>query len=284
LPQLQSLIKDIHDVIQNPKDIDPAVTKAFGEKLARVVTERLSEKRRAPSLRVSNLGTLCDRKLWYILNQPERAIPLSAPTKIKFLFGAILEELLLFFAKIAGHSVTDEQAEVDVHGVKGHIDGVIDGELVDAKSASTMSFRKFRDHTLPFDDAFGYLTQLGAYGTRMGSGKNHFLAIDKQHGDITLDSYDKDTRDWGKYVDDKRASVSSKEPPRRAYEDETDGASGNRKLGVACSYCDFKRECWPGLRVFAYKSGSGTKPRFLTHVARTPDVPEMKFEDTDDAA
>jgi hypothetical protein len=280
LPQISSLIKDIYDVLKNPKEIDPALCKDFGEKLAKVISYRLSEARRPPSLRVSNLGTLCNRKLWYSINQPGKAIPLSAPTRLKFLFGTILEELLLFLAKVAGHTVEDEQGEVDVHGVKGHIDGIIDGELVDAKSASSMSFRKFRDHTLSFDDSFGYLTQLGAYGSRTGVGRNHFLAIDKQHGSIALDSYDKDERDWEKYVADKRAAVTSKEPPPRAYTDEPDGKSGNRKLGVGCSYCDFKAECWQGLRAFSYSG----RPRFLTRVVREPDVPELKFEDTSDDA
>lgn len=280
MPSLQTLIKDIYDVVKNPKDIDPAVTEAFGKKLANIIAYRLSEARRAPSLRVSNLGTLCNRKLWYSVNSPERGLPLSAPTRIKFLFGTILEELLLFFAKIAGHTVKDEQLEVDVHGVKGHIDATIDDELVDAKSASTYSFRKFRDHTLSFDDAFGYLSQLGAYGYRIGTGRDHFLAIDKQHGHIALDSYPKDKRDWEKYVADKRASLASTVPPKRAYNDEADGASGNRKLGLACSYCDFKKECWPGLRVFGYAG----KPRFLTKVTLTPKVDELKFEDIEDDA
>lgn len=285
MPSLQTLIKDIYDVVKNPKDIDPAVVEAFGKKLANVISQRLSEARRPAALRVSNLGTLCNRKLWYIINQPGKAVPLSAPTRIKFLFGTILEELLLFFAKVAGHTVKDEQAEVDVFGVKGHIDATIDDELVDAKSASTFSFRKFRDHTLLFDDSFGYLSQLGAYGSRIGNGRNHFLAIDKQHGHIALDSHDKDERDWEKYVESKRASLASPVPPRRAYEDEKDGESGNRKLGLACSYCDFKAECWPGVRAFDYSG----KPRFLTVVSKPPKnkygpIREIQLNELDDDA
>lgn len=55
-----------------------------------------------------------------------------------------------------------------------------------------------------------------------------------------------------------------------------DGAYGNRKLGVECSYCPFKVDCWQdvndgsGLRKFIYSSG----PRWLTVVKKEPNVME----------
>jgi hypothetical protein len=45
------------------------------------------------------------------------------------------------------------------------------------------------------------------------------------------------------------------------------------KLGTGCSYCAFKKHCWPGLRGFAYSGG----PRYLTNVVKTPDVPEFEL-------
>ena len=42
---------------------------------------------------------------------------LKPSTRIKFLYGYILEELLLLCSSIAGHKVTDQQKEVSVEGV-----------------------------------------------------------------------------------------------------------------------------------------------------------------------
>ena len=49
-------------------------------------------------------------------------------------------------------------------------------------------------------------------------------------------------------------------------EPEPDGKSGNTKLCTQCSYCDFKKICWPHMRTFIYKGG----PRYLINVAREP--------------
>lgn len=271
MKKIQSLVRDIYDFVQNPPEkLDAELVKEFGSRLAELVGRRLSmAERKPPTLRVSNLGEKCLRKLWYSVNHPELAEPLPAPTRIKFLFGDILEQLLLFLAKLSGHTVENEQAEVDIDGVLGHIDGTIDSELVDCKSASTASFSKFSDHTLGEDDTFGYLTQLGAYGSRIGSGSNHFLAIDKQHGHIALDTHAKgDSGRYRQLVEDKRNVLASSVRPDRGYSDEPHQKSGNRKLGVVCSYCAFKFHCWPGLRV-AYYSG---KPVFLTRIVRFPKV------------
>lgn len=273
---ISSLVKDIYDLVQNPPDsLDPALTEDFGKRLAQTVAGKLSRSgRQPPRLRVSNLGDKCDRRLWYSVNHPELAEPLSAATRIKFLFGDILELLLLFLAKAAGHTVENEQAEISINGVKGHIDGTIDRALVDCKSASTYSFAKFRDHGLESDDAFGYLTQLGAYGSQVGEGNNHFLAIDKQHGHVVLDSWPKAKEDFGALVARKRSVLSSSAPPERGFHDEPFQASGNRKLGVSCSYCPFKFHCWPGLRTFYYSNHGSNRPVFLSKVVREPRVKE----------
>ncbi len=51
-----------------------------------------------------------------------------------------------------------------------------------------------------------------------------------------------------------------------------DGKSGNIKLDVKASYSPQKYLCKPNLRTFIYSDG----PRFLTHVERLPDVPEIR--------
>lgn len=248
--------------------MSPSEAEAFGVGLGKMLVERLSHTRSAPSLRLSNLGTPCRRRLWYTINCDELGEKLPAHVRLKFLFGDILEHLLLFLSTLAGHKVERQQEEVDVKGVKGHIDAIIDGELVDCKSASTYSFNKFKSHSLGSDDAFGYLTQLGAYGSSLGSKRNHFLVVDKTLGHVTLDTWPQPDHDYGKDVDEVREILKGNEPPPRHYTDEPMGSSGNRKLGVACSYCPFRELCWPGVKTFVYARG----PVYLTKVVREPRV------------
>jgi hypothetical protein len=278
LKEIETLVGDIYELFEGDFSPDPKEVEAFGQRLAQIISNRIGEERGPPRLRLSNLGTQCGRKLWYSINTPEKAEKLSAPTRIKFLYGDIAEALLLFLAGQAGHDVRGTQDRIEINGVVGHRDAVIDGRLVDVKSASSYSYRKFENHELEHDDPFGYLTQLNSYlygsvGDGIVKDENYasFLAIDKQLGKITLDTYRKDGVQYNKVIDEKRAIINAKEPPERVYSDVAEGASGNRKLGVACSYCAFKRTCWPGLRSFAYSNG----PVFLTKVVREPKVPEF---------
>lgn len=277
---IDTLVKDIYNLFGDdgfkPGEED---VQAFGHALAQRIAERVEERQSGSALRLSALGTKCDRKLWYSQHTPEKGEPLRPETRIKFLFGDILEELLFFFARCAGHKVEGEQDTVEVEGVKGHRDGVIDGVVVDAKSASTYSFGKFKEGITPDNDAFGYLEQLDAYleGSQddplvVDKERAAFLAIDKQHGHICLDIQKKKNYDYKTLIAKKRENLNRDVPPERGYAAKPDGKSGNMKLGVECSYCAFKDECWPGLRTYLYSTG----PRFLTRVVKEPNVYEVK--------
>jgi hypothetical protein len=135
------------------------------------------------------------------------------------------------------------------------------------------------------DDPFGYIDQLGFYldganDRLVDKDVGSFLAIDKTLGHVTLDTYAKPNKDYSIVVEQKKEMLAQPEPPERAFQDQPFQKSGNKKLGVACSYCPFKFKCWPGLRVFQYAN----KPVFLTHVAREPKVSEVTNNQETEAA
>lgn len=267
MPKLDTLVEDIYAVFDGV-EIPPKVAEDFGVRLGRMIASRISE-RKETTLRLSNLSKPCIRQLWYSINTPELGEKLTGATRIKFLVGDIYEEVILFLAQLAGHSVTRQQETVDVNGVVGHIDGFIDDELVDVKSASPYSFDKFKNGLRPEDDSFGYLGQLGSYGVGTGRKRGHFLVANKVLGTLHVDSHDLDQEvDYEKRTNEVRAALASNTPPEKGFTDEPEGKSGNRKLCVNCSYCSFKGTCWPGLKTAAYSRG----PVFLTKVVRQPKV------------
>jgi hypothetical protein len=221
---------------------------------------------------MSNIGTKCRRRLWYRVNTPEAAEQLKASDRIKFLFGDLIEELAIFLAEISGHEVRGKQDELAINGVIGHRDAVIDNVVVDVKSASSRSFEKFENHLTRDTDSFGYIDQLGVYHSSSQDGVDPdvaaFLVIDKQLGKVTLDAHPRSEVNYEKEIEDIKSIVSAPNPPVRYYSDVPDGKSGNRKLCVECSYCEFKEKCWSNLRTFYYASG----PRYLTEVYREPKV------------
>lgn len=268
MKKIDTLVSDIYSLFEREIQIKKEDAIEFGKQLGEMLVSRLSEERGKPTLRLSNLGTPCSRKLWYSVNVPELGEKLSAPTRIKFLLGDISELLVLFLAKLSGHTVTDEQKEVSIDGVTGHIDALVDGELVDVKSASPYSFEKFKRGLRPEDDAFGYLTQLGAYGRAIGSKRRHFLPLNKVLGHLHLDTHEEDNVDYSARIADVKQVLALSHPPDRGFEDVPDGKSGNRKLGINCSYCGYRETCWPGIKAYGYSNGV----RYLTRVVREPKV------------
>lgn len=268
MPDITTLIDDIYSLFDKPSEIDPEVVKAFGVRLGEMLAARLTEQRNGTTLRLSNLGKPCLRQLWYECNTPELGEKLSGSTRLKFLVGDILEHVVLFLAEVSGHTVEYQQQEVDLDGVSGHIDALVDGELVDVKSASPYSFTKFQSGLKPEDDSFGYLTQLGGYAASLGHKRAHFLAAHKVLGTLCLDTHDLPEVDYAERVATVRRTLEGNSPPDRGFDDVPDGKSGNRKLGVNCSYCAYKEFCWPGVKAYGYSNGV----RFLTQVRKEPKV------------
>ena len=264
------------------EDSDHEVTEAFledaAEQFKAVLRRKLSGQEKKGSIRFSGLGRP-DCQVWYKVNQPELGDKLSPQTHMKFLYGDVLEIILLYLAKEAGHEVVDEQREVEVLGVKGHIDAIIDGVLVDVKSASPFAFQKFKKEAVAEDDPFGYVAQLAGYCHATGTPQGGFLAIEKVSGEICFSRlaeqhiFDNPPE---VAIERQKGAVALAHPPYR-YPAVADGKSGNMKLATICSYCDFKRDCWrdsnhgAGLRTFIYSNG----PRYLTQVGREPDVLEV---------
>jgi len=262
---IDTLVEDIYSLFGGHK-CNPANAADFGEEMMDVVTTRLARAGDSggSTLRMSNVGKPCDRALYYDVNgfDKEELLP---HTKIKFLLGDIVESLLLFLAKEAGHEVTHQQEEVMVNGIKGHIDAIIDGAVIDVKSASSFAFKKFSDGTLPDNDSFGYIAQISGYKHALATERAGFLAMDKQNG--TLAMYEpKEFIDVPKRIEHMKKVVATAEPPFRGFVPKNDGKSGNMKLCTECSYCGHKKTCWPEMRTFIYSTG----PRYLTTVAKRP--------------
>lgn len=271
----QLLHDDTHHVVS--EDNVEWAGEVFKELLRNRLTKREQKKGEAV-LRFSALGKK-DRQIWYQANKPDVAEKMPGKQNFKFLYGDCIEVLLLFLAKEAGHVVTDTQKGVEEDGVKGSIDAIIDGCLVDVKSASSYSFEKFKSGSYLFDDPFGYVSQLAGYANSLGHSRAGFLVADKVHGDITFVEFDKAYIDGNPpkaRIEVLRKVIAQESPPPRCYDSIPEGKSGNRKLPVGCSYCAFKDDCWAdtndgkGLRKFFYSRG----PVWLTEVKKTPLVDE----------
>jgi hypothetical protein len=287
----------LEDITQGREiPVDEAAVKRLSESIAEHVKNRLTPRtgsRKDKVLWMSEVGKTCKRQLWYNHRPetPKESLPPNA--SLKFLYGEILEDLLLFLAEQAGHEVTDRQKVCEIalpNGwkIRGRMDAKIDGILTDVKSASTYAFVKFEMGNLKDDDPFGYLSQLGLYNqsedTKEGT-YTAFFVIDKTLGHVTVDTYTyKGDPEHTKSIGEKDlhalvelTSLIETEKPPDQLSPVPDGKSGNLKLCVTCSYCEYKNHCWKdsnegrGLRYFSYSG----KPVAFTKIEKEPRVVEV---------
>jgi len=281
---IDTLVQDIYNKIGvlgkgEHIDLDKDTIEQFGESMKEILYNwSHPEPRGDAKLRMSNIGRQ-PRQLWFDMRADNSQTEDIAPhVFIKFLYGHLLEEIVLFLIKLSGHTVTSEQKEVTVSGIKGHMDCIIDGEVVDIKTASGFAFKKFKDGTLAEQDTFGYLAQLAGYEAAEGTSNGGFLALNKESGELALfkpDSFDKPN--IKKKIIEIKKAVKLQTPPEFCYNPIPDGKSGNMQLPKECVYCRHKFECHKdsnegnGLRVFKYSNGY----RYLTQTPKVPNVVEV---------
>jgi len=281
---IHTLVDDIYDKLRGlsngePLPITDEEIDDVGEKLKDALKSwaRPEKRNNSFTIRMSNVGKP-ERQLWFEKRDENSNRDIDAPTQIKFLYGHLLEEIVLMLARVAGHDVSSEQKEVVVDGIVGHMDCMIDGEVIDVKTASRFAFNKFKEGRLAQDDPFGYLGQLAGYEKAEGTSNGGFLVLNKESGELcTFIPEDLDKPN----IDTKINSVISKieldKPPERCYNPIPEGKKGNMKLPKGCSWCKYKHECHKdandgeGLRTFKYSTGY----TYLTEVVAEPKVDEI---------
>jgi len=283
--EITTLIGDIYSVVKGEGGWSSYISAILGKEISDLSNRRFSkpEEYRA-RLSMSGLGAPCKRKLWYRINEPREAVGNKGSDLLKFFFGDLLESLVLNLAKAAGHHVTGEQGKMEIEGIRGHRDAVIDGMTVDVKSASPIAFQKFKKGELRSKDNFGYISQLSSYVAAAKDDpevtqktKGAFLVVNKVTGELLLDIHDftKDIEGKVEEIKDIKAMVSSDDPPGRLEPVPQYRDSPNLKLCATCNYCEFKNICWPELRSFIYSSGL----QHLVKVEQEPRVPEYLPDD-----
>ena len=279
--KLDSIVEDIYRVVEGKGGWDATVTEFFSSSLSSIAEARFSQEQIPRDyLSLSGIGSPCDRRLWYKINQTESSEPLTAEALGTFFYGDLLEALVLSLAKAAGHNVEGMQDKVEVFGIPGSRDAVIDGVTVDVKSASKYGFEKFRKHNLREDDPFGYISQLSSY---VYAGKDDplvknktegaFLVVQKDRFKLCLDRYDftEEIAKKEEEIERVKKLVAGSIPEDRIPPVPQSKTSENTVLSTTCGYCDFRKVCWPEARTFLYSTG----PVFMVDVVNEPRVTEL---------
>lgn len=285
MANFDTLISDIEKLFKGA-DLSERIhhlTSELGEMFIKRFLEYSEE--RKPELYLSNVGWP-SRKLFYTMKGYKGEV-LPPEAKFKFLYGSLLESLVIFLAREAGHDVRDDQKKVEVDDVRGRIDVYIDDVLTDVKSCSSRSFEKFKSGRILTDDPFGYIGQLSGYAEAEGAKRAAFLPIDKVTGALAIFELTPEVRNQyniRRKIAEQKEMLKSDTPPERCYKPQPvskKDKTGNLILGTGCSYCEHKIRCWSdandgkGLLLRHYSSG----PKWFTTLLKEPRLKYEEYEE-----
>jgi hypothetical protein len=98
---INTLVQDIYRLLEEGTEQDTSeACHMFGQRLASLMQERLRLKEEKRTLRMSNVGKP-DRMLWYECNPYVQKEEFNGPTYLKFLYGDLIEEVVLLLRQAA---------------------------------------------------------------------------------------------------------------------------------------------------------------------------------------
>jgi CRISPR/Cas system-associated exonuclease Cas4 (RecB family) len=297
---LANVVDDVYELLRHPGnyDIKEEQVSDLGLRIAKAIAKQFSkeEEKERTYIWPSQLGTPCDRKVWYHHNPDVRELPPHPWTRIKFMQGDIAEEIALALVEWTGkHEVTERQGYVEWKDKDGRIllrgkkDAKINGIPVEIKAQADMAYTRTATGKLLEEDPFGYIVQLRSYILEEDQEQGGaILAINRTMGHMhILPVPAHNLPEIRERIEHLTRVLDNREvEPDRVYEDEPDGythkekgfiPNGNRVLGLACQYCPFRYHCWrdsndgKGLRTF--KSSRG--PVYFTKVVKEPKMQEV---------
>jgi hypothetical protein len=264
-------------------DMPDALIEEFGELAKAALRRKFKEPKQDKfTLRFSNVG----RPLCQLQREAagDKGSPPSYSDTFKMLLGDMTEALAVVIMKAAGVNVeaTNERVGMKIGGIflEGTYDAKIDGKIYDIKSASRWAFKhKFDSYkSLKDDDTFGYVAQGYGYAEAVGAKFGGWIAINKETGEWavteTPEYNDSERQDALNLIDSNIRAIKSDKAFAKCFDDEPEyfrkKETGNRILDITCSFCPYKRMCWPEAVL---------KPQALSKAANPKMVWYTKYEE-----
>lgn len=269
------LHKFLQDAAKGNVRISVETATKIGEDVKDAVLRQFdnTEKRKF-RLRMSNIGKpYC--QLWFEKNKPEEALPRSNTFAVTMLIGDITEAVLKGLMTEAGIEYGDSDhviLDIGTGKISGSYDMVLDGAIVDIKSASDWSYKnKFESYqTLKDGDAFGYVGQLAGYAKASGLQPGGWLVLNKSTGDFKYVSAELDIEEELAKLKETHDRLEKNEF-ERCFEPVAEvfnrKETGNTILPKECTFCDFRKSCWPNLIEHPSVMSKAKDPKMVSYIS-----------------
>ena len=264
------------DAVRGKSTMSKEVIKQVGDDVMDALERQFSNgnSRDNFTLRMSNIGRpTC--QLWFQKNKPELAEPKPTNFLMNMMLGDIVEAVfkgLLKAAKVKYKDSEKVKLKCKDKEIQGSYDLIIDGAVDDVKSASDWSYRnKFESfETLNDGDAFGYISQLAGYAKATDTKAGGWWVVNKANGRFKYVSAE--NLDVDKQLKKIEETIKTVEENKfkRCFEPEEEffrgKPTGNKILSKNCSFCDFRKACWEGLKELPSVKSKAQFPKIVSYV------------------
>jgi len=240
------------EVLIEDRWIDEAV-EAFRASLIK----QLRPEPREFGLRASNVG----RPVCQLQNE-QAGIPKTRQDYnhiMRMLLGDITEIVVRLMVMASGANVTGEKAKSETQIgstlIKGEDDIEIDAKVYDVKSASPYMFtHKWADgwKGIYYGDSFGYVPQLYMYARGDPKRMGGWIVVDKSSGEIKVvpaEPTPEQIKEIKAKIEETERIIAEQQPFRKVFQAEEETwygkATGNLKVPLVCTFCQFQKHCWP---------------------------------------
>ena len=277
LENVQSFLKRATD---DSVVVSEELIEEFGELCKSAFRKQFTNKRdKVFKTRMSNIGKpLCQLQMEKSDTEPEGQ-PYN--NKMRNTFGDLIEALAVTIVKASGIKVDSVQKPVSYKFKNKKINGTYDIEInkkiYDIKSASPYAFEhKFGDeggfNSIVQDDAFGYLSQGYLYSESENKRFGGWIVINKSTGEwLVTETPTEDEKYKNIAINLSKENLHALDegkPFRRCFSDIEETfrkiPTGNKMLGIVCSFCPYKFPCWgkDKLQYLPQQQSKGKSPRW----------------------
>ena len=284
-----SLISYLSNVIDGKAEMPSHLLEEFSQLAKKALEKHFTKKDTNFTLRMSNVGKpLCQLQMQAKGVAPEKP---SYDFIVRMMIGDILEALVITLLKGADIEVKNHHQKVVLgvgeRQIEGEYDIELDDGIYDIKTVSPFAFmHKFNADNgyskIKESDSFGYISQGHGYGMAANKPFKGWIAVNKSTGEIAFTdavSDDKERKDVYSKIYDTSTALLDERPFKRCFTDNEEvyygKPTGNRTLGIECSYCPYKHNCWENLEFKRQLSSKGKNPKWVWYTAIDP-----KWNDT----
>ena len=279
-----SLISYLVNVLDGKAEMPSYLFDEFADLSRKALEKHFTRKKEDFRLRMSNVGKpLCQLQMQAKGVEPEKP---SHDFIVRMIIGDMLEALVIVLLKAAKIEVKSQHQKVSLgvgdRQIEGEYDIELDDGIYDIKSVSPFSFTTKFNADNGYDkikqsDSFGYISQGHGYGMAANKPFKGWIAINKTTGEIVFTD--------SKHTDEEKKEVYSKiyntsvalldeKPFERCFTDVEEvyysKPTGNRTLGIECSYCPYNNACWDNLEFRRQLPSKGKNPKWTWYTKIDP--------------